>query len=49
MPIGREVRELAQRVIDRLSEPYQVDHHTLYVGASVGSAKGPRDGPVSKN
>jgi predicted signal transduction protein with EAL and GGDEF domain len=27
-----------------LSEPYQVDHHTLYVGASVGSAEGPRDG-----
>lgn len=38
------VGELAQRVIARLSEPYQVDHHTLYVGASVGSAMGPRDG-----
>jgi diguanylate cyclase (GGDEF)-like protein/PAS domain S-box-containing protein len=38
------VRELAARVIERLSEPYQVDQHTLYVGASVGSAEGPRDG-----
>lgn len=38
------IRDLARRVIDRLSEPYQVDHHTLYVGASVGSAEGPRDG-----
>lgn len=38
------VRELAERVIERLSEPYQVDQHTLYVGASVGSAEGPRDG-----
>ncbi|MBU7579979.1 MAG: EAL domain-containing protein [Porphyrobacter sp.] len=38
------VRDLALRVIHRLSEPYQVDHHTLYVGASVGSAEGPRDG-----
>ena len=38
------VRDLARRVIDRLSEPYQVDHHTLHVGASVGSAEGPRDG-----
>ncbi len=38
------VGDLARRVIDRLSEPYQVDHHTLYVGASVGSAEGPRDG-----
>ncbi|MGY6552653.1 MAG: putative bifunctional diguanylate cyclase/phosphodiesterase [Erythrobacter sp.] len=39
-----EVRHLAERVIERLSEPYQVDQHTLYVGASVGSALGPRDG-----
>jgi diguanylate cyclase (GGDEF)-like protein/PAS domain S-box-containing protein len=38
------VRNVARRVIDRLSEPYQVDHHTLHVGASVGSAEGPRDG-----
>jgi diguanylate cyclase (GGDEF)-like protein/PAS domain S-box-containing protein len=39
-----EINELAKRVIERLSEPYQVDQHTLYVGASVGSAMGPRDG-----
>jgi diguanylate cyclase (GGDEF)-like protein/PAS domain S-box-containing protein len=39
-----DVRDLAERVITRLSEPYQVDQHTLYVGASVGSAFGPRDG-----
>ena len=38
------VRDLARKIIHRLSEPYQVDHHTLYVGASVGSAEGPRDG-----
>ncbi|MCX9146707.1 EAL domain-containing protein [Erythrobacter sp. WG] len=38
------VHDLARRVIHRLSEPYQVDNHTLYVGASVGSAEGPRDG-----
>ena len=38
------IGDLARRVIDRLSEPYMVDHHTLYVGASVGSAEGPRDG-----
>lgn len=38
------VRNVAMKVIDSLSEPYQVDHHTLYVGASVGSAVGPRDG-----
>ena len=38
------IRGLAQQVISSLSEPYQVDSHTLYVGASVGSAVGPRDG-----
>lgn len=38
------MRRLAARVIQTLSEPYQVDQHTLYVGASVGSAIGPRDG-----
>ena len=39
-----EADRLAARVIESLSEPYQVDQHTLYVGASVGSAIGPRDG-----
>jgi diguanylate cyclase (GGDEF)-like protein/PAS domain S-box-containing protein len=38
------VKRLARRVIGALSEPYRVDQHTLYVGASVGSAMGPRDG-----
>ncbi|MES2492681.1 MAG: EAL domain-containing protein [Pseudomonadota bacterium] len=38
------VEHVANAVIDRLSQPYEVDHHTLYVGASVGSALGPRDG-----
>ncbi|HCY01530.1 MAG TPA: hypothetical protein DHU71_00410, partial [Erythrobacter sp.] len=35
---------LAREIIQRLSEPYQIENHTLYVGASVGSAIGPRDG-----
>ncbi|MEP3050489.1 MAG: EAL domain-containing protein [Erythrobacter sp.] len=38
------VRQTASRVIEALTDPYQVDQHTLYVGASVGSAVGPRDG-----
>lgn len=38
------VNRVAQKVIERLSLPYEVDHHTLYVGASIGSAIGPRDG-----
>ncbi|WP_419144944.1 putative bifunctional diguanylate cyclase/phosphodiesterase [Novosphingobium album (ex Hu et al. 2023)] len=40
----RHIDEVAQNVIQRLSQPYDVDHHTLYVGASVGSAIGLRDG-----
>lgn len=38
------VTQVAKAVIARLSHPYEVDHHTLYVGASVGAAVGPRDG-----
>ncbi|MEZ5687937.1 MAG: EAL domain-containing protein [Caenibius sp.] len=38
------VQFVARQVIDRLSQPYEVDNHTLYVGSSVGSAIGPRDG-----
>ena len=38
------VDRVAQRIIERLSQPYEVEHHTLFVGASVGSAIGPRDG-----
>ena len=38
------VEGLARRVIASLSKPYDIDGHTLYVGASVGSAIGPRDG-----
>ena len=42
-------RTLAGEVIRSLSEPYRVDQHTLYVGASVGSAIGPRDGRSVEN
>lgn len=38
------VDALACRVIERLSQPYEVDRHTLFVGASAGSALAPRDG-----
>jgi diguanylate cyclase (GGDEF)-like protein/PAS domain S-box-containing protein len=41
---GDRVAAVARAVIESLSAPYEVDHHTLYVGASVGSALGPRDG-----
>ena len=38
------VEKLARSIIKRISQPYDIDHHTLYVGASMGSAFGPRDG-----
>ena len=38
----------AKRIIDTLSRPYEVDQHTLYVGASVGVAVAPRDGRTAE-
>ncbi len=38
------VARIAGAVIDVLSQPYDVDHHKLYIGASVGSAVCPKDG-----
>ena len=41
--MGR-VERVAHAIIETLQQPYAVDNHTLYIGASVGSAIGPRDG-----
>jgi diguanylate cyclase (GGDEF)-like protein len=38
------IERVAEAVIESLSQPYDVDHHKLFVGASVGSAVGPTDG-----
>lgn len=38
------VEKLAKSIIDSLSKPYEVDMHTLYIGASIGTAISPRDG-----
>jgi diguanylate cyclase (GGDEF)-like protein/PAS domain S-box-containing protein len=38
------VERFALSVIDALSQPYAIENNTLYIGASVGSAIGPRDG-----
>ena len=42
------VEQLALAIIDSLSQPYEVDQHTLYIGASVGVAQGPRDGRTAE-
>ena len=39
-----KLERLARRIIEELSRPYEVDTQTLYIGASVGTAIGPRDG-----
>jgi diguanylate cyclase (GGDEF)-like protein/PAS domain S-box-containing protein len=41
---SEQVEQVARKIIHRLSQPYEVDHHTLFVGASVGSAIAPGDG-----
>jgi diguanylate cyclase (GGDEF)-like protein len=38
------VADVARRIIETLSRPYEVDQNTLFIGASVGSALGPTDG-----
>ncbi len=40
----QRMAKLAQTIIDTVSQPYEVDQHTIYIGASVGTAVGPRDG-----
>jgi len=42
------VERIAHRVIQTLSRPYEVDQHTLHIGASVGLAIGPRDGRTAE-
>ncbi len=42
------LERLALTIIDSLSRPYEVDQHTLYIGASVGVAVGPRDGRTAE-
>lgn len=42
------IDKLAARIIEELSLPYDVDNHILYVGASVGTAIGPRDGNTAE-
>jgi diguanylate cyclase (GGDEF)-like protein len=42
------LEKLAQKIIDELSLPYDIDQHSLYVGASAGIAIGPRDGHTAE-
>ena len=44
----QRVEQLAHAIIDTLSRPYEVDQHTLFIGASVGVATHPRDGRAAE-
>jgi diguanylate cyclase (GGDEF)-like protein len=39
-----KVAALAQRIVESLSAPYEINRHQLLIGASVGAAFSPRDG-----
>ncbi len=41
-PLGAS--SLAQRIIDALSQPFEVDTHVVHIGTSIGIAIGPDDG-----
>ncbi len=45
---GDRVDRLARAIIDTLSRPYDMDAHTLFIGASIGIAIGPRDGRTAE-
>lgn len=40
---GAEAAELAGRIVERLSEPFQFEGHTIVIGASVGISQAPKD------
>ena len=40
----RQAGSLAQRIVDELSRPYDIDGHAVVIGASVGIAVAPSDG-----
>ncbi len=44
----RRMGELAERIIQSLSQPYVLDGHTAVIGASIGIALSPADGTTSE-
>ena len=39
-----KMERVARKIIETLSQPYEVEQNMLYIGASIGTAVGPRDG-----
>ena len=44
LPDTDAAEQVAHAIIEALSQPYELDQHTLHIGASVGLAIAPRDG-----
>ena len=38
------IDKLAKAIIESIAKPYEIDQHTIFIGASIGSARGPIDG-----
>ncbi len=38
------IDKLANSIIDAIAKPFEIDQHTIFIGASIGSARGPVDG-----
>ena len=43
-----EVRDIAQELVDRISEPYEFDGQQAEISASIGIAMAPRDGETAR-
>jgi diguanylate cyclase (GGDEF)-like protein len=44
----RDAAAIAARIISRMSEPFEIDGHSIVIGASVGIAVAPGDGATSE-
>ncbi len=44
VPDALYVDQLARRIIESVSDPYVIDNHTMFIGATIGSAIAPQDG-----
>ncbi len=38
------IDRLAKSIIEAIAKPFEIDQHTIFIGASIGSARGPVDG-----
>ncbi len=44
----RDAAAIAERIISRIAEPFEIDGHSIVIGASIGIAVAPGDGATSE-